>query len=196
MAVDGCRWLTSDHDFLREIVVIYSLNFCFCYCCSSFATALVAVGLFCCCFWFSVFGFRCYLYVCCCDCWCCCSCSFFPYILNKHTYEARKKYFLHEVPATMPQKFNTKSTSSRVREAFRSVVCGRQHIHTHTHTQAEWTHPQCGNWLAKYAPAEERCRQTMWNCATDSPIRSHLKLFTCAVARRRPHWLSFGHTVH
>lgn len=51
---DGCRWLTSDHDFLREIVVIYSLNFCFCYCCSSFATALVAVGLFCCCFWFSV----------------------------------------------------------------------------------------------------------------------------------------------
>lgn len=53
---DGCRWLTSDHDFLREIVVIYSLNFCFCYCCSSFATALVAVGLFCCCFRFLVFG--------------------------------------------------------------------------------------------------------------------------------------------
>lgn len=130
---DGCRWLTSDHDFLREIVVIYSLNFCFCYCCSSFATALVAVGLFCCCFWFSVFGFRYYLYFCCCDCCCCCSCSFFPYILNKHTYEACKKYFLHEVPATMPQNFNAKSTSSPSERSI-SVRRLRQTTHTHTHS--------------------------------------------------------------
>lgn len=48
-------WLTSDHDFLREIVVIYSLNFCFCYCCFSFATALVVFG-------FRFVGFRYYLY--------------------------------------------------------------------------------------------------------------------------------------
>lgn len=132
MAVDVCRWLTSDHDFLREIVVIYSLNFCFCYCCSSFATALVAVGLFCCCFWFSVFGFSVlfiflllwlllFLFL------------FFPYILYKHTYEACKKYFLHELPATMPQKFNAKSTSSPSERSisFRRL---RQTTQTHTHT--------------------------------------------------------------
>lgn len=162
MAADGCRWLTSDHDFLREIVVIYSLNFCFCYCCSSFATALVAVGLFCCCFWFSVFGFRYYLYFCCCDCCCCCSCSFFPYILNKHTYEACKKYFLHEVPATMPQKFNAKSTSSPSERSI-SVRRLRQttqtHSHIHTHKPSEHTHNVAIDWQNMRQPKRDVGKQ-------------------------------------
>lgn len=120
--MDGCcGLLLTDHDFLREIVVIYSLNFCFCYCCLAFATALVVFGFF---------GFRYYLYD---------SLAVLVPFLYKHTHKAYKKYFLHAVPTTtMAQKCNVKSKINKWPPE-------KDYINTHSLPRVARTHPQCGN---------------------------------------------------
>lgn len=87
---------------------------------------------------------------------------FFSYILNKHTYEACKKYFLHEVPATMPQKFNAKSTSSPSERSI-SVRRLRQttqtHTHIHTHKPSEHTHNVAIDWQNMRQPKRDVGKQ-------------------------------------
>lgn len=87
-------------------------------------------------------------------------------VIYQHTYIAYMKYFLHEASIIMPQKFNAKSTRNT-----KYFGC--------LDTQTLKTHPQCGNWLAKYAPVEKRCQQTMWNCATDSIAPETIYLCRC-----------------